>query len=195
MKKFYLSILFVALFVFVSTSNVFALEDDTLYKYVNFDACLSAGTTETYDQNDNKRAMVGVGFLANFAFGLQYNRIRGELAYQERAEVSEMLQTMLGLISTFSTRAGMVNFYYDYVRSKHFAMYIGTGIGADYYELKMKNWTDTYEDSGYSCILGGYTGLTFIIKQFSIDLGFNYYYITKPETNTYAPKISFRYAF
>ena len=70
------------LLVFISNVKVFALEDDTLYKYVNFDACLSAGTTETYDQNDNKRALVGVGFLANFAFGRQYNRIRGELAYQ-----------------------------------------------------------------------------------------------------------------
>ena len=191
MKK----IIFLILFVLVCSTNVFALEDDVLYKYVNFDACLSAGTTETYDKKGNERAMVGVGFLANFAFGLQYNRLRCELAYQERAEVSEMLQTMLGLISTFSTRAAMVNFYYDYVRSKGFAMYIGSGIGADHYELKMKNWVENYEDSGYSCIFGGYTGLTFIMDRFSIDLGLNYYYINKPKTNTFAPKISFRYAF
>jgi hypothetical protein len=60
----------------------------------------------------------------------------------------------------------------------------------------MKTWSDFYEDSGYSCILGAYTGLTFIIKEvFFIDLGFDYYYINKPETNTFAPKIGFRYAF
>ena len=102
---------------------------------------------------------------------------------------------MLGLISTLSVRAGMVNVYYDYIRSKNFAMYIGSGIGIDYYELTMKTWTDYYEDSGYSCILGGYTGLTFIMDKFSIDLGINYYYVDKPETNTFAPKISVRYAF
>ena len=195
MEKVYELIWLVVFLVFVSASRVFALEDDTLYKYVNFDACLSVGETQTYDRNDNKRGMVSIGGIWNFSLGLQYNRLRGELAYQERAEVSEIVQTMLGLVSTMTVRAAMANFYYDYVRSKHFAMYLGTGIGADYYELSMKSWTDLYEDSGYSCILGGYTGLTFIIKQFSIDLGFNYYYITKPETNTYAPKISFRYAF
>jgi opacity protein-like surface antigen len=191
MKKIFLLFLFV---LFCST-NVFALEDDILYKYVNLDACLSAGTTETYDKKGSRWGMASIGFLYNLAFGLQYNRLRCELAYQERAEVSELVQTMLGLISTFSTRAGMINGYYDYVRSEHFAMYIGTGVGVDYYELKMRNWVENYEDSGYSCILGGYTGLTFIMDQFSIDLGLNYYYINKPETQTFAPKISFRYAF
>lgn len=116
-----------------------------------------------------------------------------ELSYKERAEVYEILQTMLGLVSTLTIRALMANVYYDYVRSNHFAMYIGAG--TDYYELTMKSWTDLYKDSGYSCILGAYTGLKFIIDKFSIDLGINYYSIDKPETNTFAPKISVRYAF
>ena len=191
MKK----ISFLILFFLIFTANTFALEDDTLYKYINLDACLSVGSTETYDKKGNERGMVSVGFLGNLALGLQYNRLRAELSYQERAEVSELVETMLGLVSTLYIRAGMANIYYDYVRSKNFAMYIGTGIGVDYYELTMKSWTDLYTDNGYSCILGGYTGLTFIIDQFSIDLGLNYYHINRPETNSYAPKISFRYAF
>ena len=191
MKK----IIVLLLFVFICTTNVFALEDDVLYKYVNLDTCLSVGSTETYDNKDNKRGMVSIGFLGNLAFGLQLNRMRYEISYQERAEVSEILQTMLGLVSTLTIRALMANAYYDYVRSKHFAMYIGCGAGVDYYELTMKTWTDYYEDWGYSCILGAYTGITFIINPVSIDLGINYYYVNKPETNTFAPKISVRYAF
>ena len=113
------------LLVLILSVDVFALEDDTLYKYVNFDACLSVGETQTYDRNDNKRGMVSIGGIWNFSLGLQYNRLRGELAYQERAEVSEIVQTMLGLVSTMTVRAAMANFYYDYVRSKHFAMYLG----------------------------------------------------------------------
>lgn len=183
------------LFIFICTKNSFALEDDVLYKYINLDTCLSVGSTETYDNKDNKRRMVSIGFLGNLAFGLQLNRMRYELSYQERAEVSEMLQTMLGLVSTLTIRALMANVYYDYLRSKRFAMYVGAGAGADYYELTMKSWSDLYKDSGYSCILGAYTGLTFIINQFSIDLGINYYYVDKPETNTFAPKLSVRYAF
>ena len=185
MKKVALLILF----VFVCTTNVFALEDDTLYKYVNLDLCLSAGSTETYDQDGDKRGMVSIGLMVNTAFGLQLNRFRYEISYQERAEVSEIVQTMLGLVSTLTVRAGMANVYYDYLTTRHFAMYVGTGVGLAYYDLTMKTWSDFYEDSGYSCILGAYTGLTFIIKEaFSIDLGI-------PETNTFAPKISFRYAF
>ena len=191
MKK----IIALILFVFICSTNVFALEDDTLYKYINLDTCLSMGSTETYDNKGDTRGMVSVGFLGNIAFGLQFNRMRYELSYQQRAEVSEIVQTMLGLISTLTIRALMANIYYDYLRTKRFAMYIGAGAGADYYELTMKSWTDLYEDSGYSCILGAYTGLTFIISPVSIDLGINYYYIDKPETNTFAPKISVRYAF
>lgn len=191
MKK----IIFLLVLVFVCSTNLFALEDDVLYKYINVDACLSVGTTDTFDNENDKRSMASVGFLGNVAVGLQYNRLRFELAYQQRAEVSELIQTMFGLVSTLSIKAGMANIYYDYLRSKHFAMYIGTGAGVDYYKLTMKDWVDYYEDSGYSCIVGGYTGLTFIIDQFSIDLGINYYYIDKPKTNTFAPKISFRYAF
>jgi opacity protein-like surface antigen len=192
MKKTALLILFV---LFCST-NIFALEKDTLYKYAKLDFCLSAGSTETYDKEGDERGMVSIGFMANAAFGLQLNRFRYELSYQERAEVSEMLQTMLGLISTLTVRAGMANVFYDYLTTRHFAMYVGTGIGLAYYDLTMKTWSDFYEDSGYSCILGAYTGLTFIIKEvFFIDLGFDYYYINKPETNTFAPKIGFRYAF
>ena len=191
MKKIFFSFLF----FLTCTSNLFALEDDFLYKYLNVDTCLSVGSTKTYDNKGYERGMVSVGFLGNLAFGLQYNRLRYEIAYQERAEVSELLQTMLGLVSTLRIRAGMANVYYDYTRSEHFAMYIGAGAGVDYYELTMKTWTDYYSERGYSCILGAYTGLTFIMNQFSIDLGINYYYINKPETNTFAPKISFRYAF
>lgn len=191
MKK----IIFLLILVFVCSTNLFALEDDVLYKYINVDACLSAGTTDTYDDKGDERSMASIGFLGNVAFGLQYNRFRFELSYQERAEVSELIQTMFGLVSTLSIQAGMFNAYYDYLRCEHFAMYIGTGVGVDHYKLTMKDWTDYYEDSGYSCIIGGYTGLTFIIKQFSIDLGINYYYIDKPRNHTFAPKISFRYAF
>lgn len=191
MKK----LIILTLFIFVCTANVFALEDDRLYMYVNLDTCLSAGSTETYDNKGNERGMVSVGFLGNIAYGLQLNRMRYEISYQERGEVSELLQTMLGLVSTLTIRAVMANVYYDYLRSEHFAMYIGCGAGVDYYELTMKTWTDYYEDWGYSCILGSYTGLTFIMKDVSVDLGINYYYINKPETNTFAPKISVRYAF
>ena len=107
MKKTALLILFI---LFCST-NVFALEKDTLYKYAKLDLCLSAGSTETYDKEGDERGMVSIGFMANAAFGLQLNRFRYELSYQERAEVSEMLQTMLGLISTLTVRAGMANVY------------------------------------------------------------------------------------
>ena len=191
MKK----IVLLLLFVFICGTNVFALEDDVLYKYINLDTCLSMGSTQTYDNEGDERGMVSIGFMGNVAFGLQLNRMRYEISYQERAEVSEILQTMLGLVSTLTIRALMANAYYDYVRSKHFAMYIGCGAGVDYYELTMKTWTDYYEDWGYSCILGAYTGITFIINPVSIDLGINYYYVNKPETNTFAPKISVRYAF
>ena len=124
MKK----ISFLILFFLIFTANVFALEDDTLYKYINLDTCLSVGSTETYDKKGNERGMVSIGFLGNLALGLQYNRLRAELSYQERAEVSELVETMLGLVSTLYIRVGMVNIYYDYVRSKNFAMYVGTGI-------------------------------------------------------------------
>lgn len=191
MKK----IIFLLVLVFVCTTNLFALEDDVLYKYINFDLCLSMGATKTHDKDNNEKEMVTVGGLYNIALGLQQNRLRYELAYQQREEVSEVLQALVGLVSTLSIKAVMANVYYDYLRTDNFAMYVGGGFGGDYYKLTMKSSTDFYKDDGYSCILGGYTGITFIINRFSIDLGINYYYINEPETNTFAPKISFRYAF
>ncbi len=76
MKK----IIFLILFILFFSTNVFALEDDFLYKYINIDACLSIGTAQTYNDKDEERSMVGIGFLGNFAFGIQYNRLRYEIA-------------------------------------------------------------------------------------------------------------------
>ena len=53
MKKTALLILFI---LFCST-NIFALEKDTLYKYAKLDLCLSAGSTETYDKEGDEIAL------------------------------------------------------------------------------------------------------------------------------------------
>ena len=165
----------------------------------NLDVYLRADAGLTYsDLNVGDYDLGGFQGMFNFAFGGQYNRWRAELAYQERATVSELFSSLLTqTMATMEQHAFIVNGYYDIWSSKYFAWYFGGGAGLNSYEQVI-----TYQDTGlevttdgYSSIFGLYTGLSINFEHIGIDLGVDYYYTYKPSQNNIVPKVGLRVTF
>lgn len=165
----------------------------------NLDVYLRVDAGLTYsDLNVGDYDLGGFQGMFNFAFGGQYNRWRAELAYQERATVSELFSSLLTqTMATMEQHAFMVNGYYDIWSSKYFAWYFGGGAGLNSYEQVI-----TYQDTGlevtkdgYSSIFGLYTGLSINFEHIGIDLGVDYYYTYKPSQNNIVPKVGLRVTF
>ena len=165
----------------------------------NLDVYLRADAGLTYsDLNVGDYDLGGFQGMFNLAFGGQYNRWRAELAYQERATVSELFSSLLTqTMATMEQHAFMLNGYYDIWSSKYFAWYFGAGTGLNNYE-KIISYQDTgieKTEDGYSAILGAYTGLSLNFEHIGIDLGVDYYYTYKPSQNNIVPKVGLRVTF
>ena len=196
MKKFFLFIVFS---IFGTTlCNPAAAEElsDDLRFYGRFDFGLSIGETKFGKTGADKDSIAEIGGLYNTAFGIETDRSRFEIAYQERDSVSELISTMLGINSSFNSFAFMGNAFYDYVRSGNFAMYVGVGAGADRYHWQTSIWGNKENGRGWSFIGGLYTGMSFVWTNVAWDLlGIDYYYISEPETSSIVPKTGFRIKF
>ena len=137
------------------------------------------------------------GAKGSFAIGARQNRYRAELAYESHAEVSELFQILAGHTVALGNQSVRINGYYDYVSTKHFAMFIGAGLGPNWYDYTI---SEPYIDrvtkkDGVSFIMGADTGLSFNIWKFSIDLGFGFDYITFPRVYSYGPNLGLRFTF
>lgn len=136
--------------------------------------------------------------MFNFAGGAQNNRWRAELNYQERATISEVFSSLLTqTMASMEQHALMLNGYYDLFSSKYFAWYLGAGAGVNRYEkvITYQNTGVETSETGYSTILGAYTGLSINFEHFGIDVGVDYYYTYKPNLNNIVPKIGLRIIF
>lgn len=202
MKKILLPL--VAL-LFICSSNIFALEKDKTYFYINADAGIPMGVTKIKNEKtQNKETeLASAGFLGNAGIGILHNRLRIEAIYQGRAEVSKDIdkkgQKLGDIEGTLNMQAGMANIYYDIIDLGIISIYIGGGAGVNAYELTLKNKgeldVNKYKEDGTSAIFGGYAGVTLKIDHLFIDGGVNYYYVDKPETDSITPKVSVRFVF
>lgn len=173
----------------------FALADtnDTWKFYLRADAGLTYSDINVSDYD-----LSGFQGMFNFAAGGQNGRWRAELAFQERATVSEMFSSLLTqTMATLEQHALFANGYYDVLSYKHFAWYVGAGAGLSAYESVItyqSTGVETTED-GYSPILGAYTGLSFNFEHVGIDLGVDYFYTYKPNIKSLVPKVGLRIIF
>jgi opacity protein-like surface antigen len=138
------------------------------------------------------------GGVFNFEAGARYKtRYRIALNYQSRAEVSELFQILFGHVIAIKNDAIRVNGYYDYVSTRHFAMYIGGGIGGDIYDYKITNRYDnsTIKKHGIAFTAGAMTGISFNFWRMGIDLGFAFDYIANPQIYSYGPNLGLRFNF
>ena len=138
------------------------------------------------------------GGVFNVEIGARYNkRYRLALNYQSRAEVSELFQILFGHVISVTNDAIRINGYYDYVSTRHFAMYIGAGIGGDRYDYKITNRYDssTTEKHGITFTAGATTGLSFNFWRVGIDMGFSFDYIAEPRIYSYGPNVGLRFNF
>lgn len=132
-----------------------------------------------------------------FAVGGRNNRYRTELAYEFHAEMSELFQILAGHMVTLGNASVRINGYYDYVHTKHFAMFIGGGLGPNFYNYTISEpyLNRETKKEGVSFIMGADTGLSFNIWKFSIDVGFGFDYITFPRVYSYGPNVGLRFTF
>ncbi|MBO4480554.1 MAG: outer membrane beta-barrel protein [Alphaproteobacteria bacterium] len=138
------------------------------------------------------------GGVFNFELGARYKqRYRLALNYQSRAEVSELFQILFGHVISITNDAIRINGYYDYVSLKHFAMYVGAGLGGDRYDYTITNRADDSKKSkhGITFTGGATTGLSFSFWHIAIDLGFSFDYIAEPRIYSYGPNLGLRYNF
>lgn len=137
------------------------------------------------------------GAKSAFAIGARHNRWRAELAYDVHAEVSELFQTLAGHTVALGNESVRINGYYDYVSTKHFFMFIGAGMGPNWYDYTISEpyINRTRKGKGISFATGANTGLGFNIWKFSIDLGFGFDYITYPRVYSYGPNMGLRFTF
>ena len=137
------------------------------------------------------------GGVTNFEFGGKYNKYRVALALQNRAEVSELIQILVGHTVSIENTALRLNGYYDYVSGEHFAMYVGAGLGVNRYDYTIQERYTNFEESkhGLSFTGGVNTGMIFSFWHMSIDLGFAIDYISYPHIVSYGPSIGLRYNF
>lgn len=163
----------------------------------NFYLRADAGITYS-DINVSDYDLGGFQGLFNFAAGGQNGRWRAELAFQERATVSEMFSSLLTqTMAALEQHALIANGYYDVLAYKHFAWYVGAGAGLSAYESVITYHRTSTEitENGYSPILGAYTGLSLNFEHIGIDLGVDYFYTYKPNINSLVPKIGLRVIF
>ena len=200
MKKFLFSMLFAASAfsaapAFAQTAAPLSTAEEDWLKYIRLDMGFSIGTTKFGQEGADENKIAEIGGLYNVAFGLEKDRSRFEIAYQERASVSELISTMLGITSSFEAFSFMANAYYDYVKSEHFVMYTGLGAGADRYHWQTAIWGQKANGRGWSFNGGFYNGMAFTGRHFAWDLGIDLYYIEKPETVSIVPKTGIRIIF
>ena len=165
----------------------------------NWRAYLRADAGVTYvDINVQDYDLGGFQGMFNFAAGGQKGRWRAELAFQERATVSELFSSLLTqTMASLEQRALLVNGFYDVLASKHFAWYVGGGAGVNNYEsiVSYQNTGVENTEKGFSAILGAYTGLSINFEHVGFDLGVDYFYTFKPSVNALVPKIGMRIIF
>lgn len=171
----------------------FAAENDNWRVYLRADAGITYSdlTVDEYD-------LGGFQGMFNFAAGAQKERWRVELAYQERATVSELFSSLLTqTMASMEQHAFLLNGYYDVLSSKYLAWYIGAGAGLNAYEKTITYQTSGIEkiEDGFSSIFGAFTGVSLNFEHVGIDLGVDYYYTYKPNLNSLVPKIGLRVIF
>lgn len=170
-----------------------ATENENWKIYLRADAGITYSdlTVDDYD-------LGGFQGMFNFVAGGQKGPWRAELAYQERATVSELFSSLLTqTMASMEQHALLLNGYYDVLSYKHFAWYVGGGAGLNSYEKIIKyqdTGTEIVED-GYSPIFGAFTGLSLNFEHIGVDLGVDYYYTYKPSLNSIVPKIGLRVIF
>lgn len=137
------------------------------------------------------------GAVTNLEFGAKYNHWRVALAWQNRAEVSELFQTLAGHTVSIGNSALRVNGYYDFISGEHFTMYIGAGLGGNRYDYTINEQYNNYKKSrdGLSFIAGANAGMIFSFWHLGIDIGFAVDYISYPQIVSYGPTIGLRYNF
>lgn len=163
----------------------------------NWNFYLRADAGFTYSDIDvSNYDLSGFQGMFNFAAGGQNGRWRAELAFQERATVSEMFSSLLTqTMATLEQHALIVNGYYDVLSYKHFAWYVGAGAGINGYESRVSYPEKDVTEDGYSPILGTYTGLSLNFEHLGIDVGIDYFYTYRPNINSLVPKIGLRIIF
>lgn len=185
-KLFFIILAIVPSLAFAGGSN-----DWRLYLRADAGVTYSDLTVADYD-------LGGFQGMFNFAAGGQNGRWRAELAWQERATVSELFSSLLTQTMASVEQHGlMANGYYDVFSSKYFAWYVGAGAGLNNYETVV-SYQDTgneIREDGYSAILGAYTGLSVNFEHIGIDFGVDYYYTFKPSLNSVVPKVGLRVIF
>lgn len=183
--------LFVCLFMLMVPVCAMAQED--IRFYLRGDAGFTYSSAEVMDFD-----MGGFQGMYNLAIGGQKGRVRAELAYQERATVSEAFSSLFSqTIASLDARALLANAYYTAFDSKYFDLYVGAGAGVNKYQGKLEYLdlgTEKIED-GYSATLGLYAGMSFDLNYIVLDLGLDYYYTFKPSMNSLVPKIGMRVVF
>ena len=137
------------------------------------------------------------GGVTNLEFGGKYNKYRVALALQNRAEVSELIQILVGHTVSIENTALRLNGYYDYASGEHLALYIGAGIGANRYnyEIQERITNRTESKHGLSFTGGVNTGMIISFWHLGIDIGFAVDYISYPHIVSYGPMIGLRYNF
>lgn len=166
-------------------------EDWKIYLRADAGITYSDLTVDDYD-------LGGFQGMFNFVAGGQKGPWRAELAYQERATVSELFSSLLTqTMASMEQHALLLNGYYDVWSSKYFAWYVGAGAGLNSYKkvITYQNTGTEVSEDGYSAILGAYTGLSLNFEHIGIDLGVDYYYTYKPNLNSLVPKIGLRVIF
>ena len=145
----------------------------------------------------NDERFFDFGGVTSVELGAQYNRFRLGLAWQERAETSEALQTILGHTMSVENDALRLNGYIDYVSTEHFSMYVGAGLGVNRYDYTYSTRFPRYEESNHGAsFIGGFsTGMIFSAEHIGVDIGLLIDYISKPHTYSYGPTIGLRYVF
>ncbi len=184
--------IFILVFVFMPTF-AFADNNDNWTFYLRADAGLTYSDINVSDYD-----LSGFQGMFNFATGVQNGRWKAEVAFQERATVSEMFSSLLTqTMASLEQHALIVNGFYDVFAYKNFAWYVGIGAGLSAYEsvITYQSIGAEITEDGYSPILGVYTGLSFNFEHVGIDLGVDYFYTYKPNINSLVPKIGLRVIF
>lgn len=193
MKRFLIGLLFLFLPVFVNAETVpNATESPKWTPYLS--ANVAGMISDVKIKHDE---FFDFGAKGSFAIGARKNRYRLELAYESHAEVSELFQILAGHTVALGNQSLRINGYYDYVSTKYFAMFIGAGVGPNYYDYTISEpyINKIRKDEGLSFIAGANTGLCFNVWKFSIDLGFAFDYITYPRVYSYGPNMGLRFTF
>ncbi|MDR1695285.1 MAG: outer membrane beta-barrel protein [Endomicrobium sp.] len=203
MKKFTFALSALLFFPVMAFAYSFEAAGVDWRPYVSADAQLSLGFVEVETPNTDwgLKSATSIGGLFNFGLGVKHERVRMELSYLTRGSSNDIISWLLtGVVSVSSERAGMLNFYYDYLSTRVFAMYIGAGAGVSQWKQTTNYaWLGsdhTYIRDGTDFIGGVYTGMSFTIADaFSIDLGFSYYHTNTLKFNSLGLKLGTRYTF